>query len=226
MPPALTLDCIMPIKDYYEILDVTPSSSEAEIKKAFRKLAMRFHPDRNIGNPYASHHFREIQEAYEVLSDPIRRNQYHQKRWQKSSDSFLKTAGTRITPALILAEARKIEHHISRVDIFRMNHDALQQQLEQLLNQDHLRILHEASDTGVNRNIVHSLLAIIGPLHFRNLEPLVPLLVAVAGTDNALLLTIHKAVRNKRMEYYREKYNWLLVVLLALGISLLIYLLA
>jgi molecular chaperone DnaJ len=63
-------------RDYYEILGVTKSSSQDEIKKSYRKVAMQFHPDRNPGNKEAEEKFKEAAEAYEILSDPDKRAQY------------------------------------------------------------------------------------------------------------------------------------------------------
>jgi len=63
-------------RDYYEILGVTKTSSADEIKKAYRKVAMQFHPDRNPGDKAAEETFKEAAEAYEVLSDSDKRAQY------------------------------------------------------------------------------------------------------------------------------------------------------
>lgn len=63
-------------RDYYEVLGVSKSSSADEIKKAYRKVAMQFHPDRNPGDKTAEENFKEAAEAYEILSDPDKKNQY------------------------------------------------------------------------------------------------------------------------------------------------------
>lgn len=65
-------------RDYYEVLGVDKNASEAEIKKAYRRLAMKYHPDRNPGDKAAEERFKEAKEAYEVLSEPQRRAAYDQ----------------------------------------------------------------------------------------------------------------------------------------------------
>lgn len=65
-------------KDYYDVLGVNRKAPEAEIKKAFRKLARKYHPDVNPGDKTSESRFKELNEAYEVLSDPKKRQQYDQ----------------------------------------------------------------------------------------------------------------------------------------------------
>ncbi len=65
-------------RDYYEVLGVSRTASDEEIKKAYRKLALQHHPDRNAGNKAAEEKFKELSEAYEVLNDSQKRQQYDQ----------------------------------------------------------------------------------------------------------------------------------------------------
>ncbi len=77
-------------KDYYAVLGVTKTASQDEIKKAFRKLARKYHPDVNQGNQQAEAKFKEVNEAYEVLSDPDKRKKYDQfgQYWKQAGQGF------------------------------------------------------------------------------------------------------------------------------------------
>src|SRR5881392_3313636 len=84
-------------KDYYETLGVSKTASEAEIKKAFRKLARQHHPDVAKDKKTAEAKFKEINEAHEVLSDPEKRRKYDQlgADWQQGAAGYPPPAGQR-----------------------------------------------------------------------------------------------------------------------------------
>ena len=63
-------------RDYYEVLGLQKGASDNDIKKAFRKMAMKYHPDKNPGDKVAEEKFKEINEAYAVLSDPEKIEKY------------------------------------------------------------------------------------------------------------------------------------------------------
>ncbi|MFP4132873.1 MAG: DnaJ C-terminal domain-containing protein [Halothece sp.] len=83
-------------KDYYSILGINKNASESDIKKAYRRLALKYHPDRNPNDKEAENRFKEISEAYEVLSDPEKRQKYDQfgQYWQQA-DQFQQRGGPR-----------------------------------------------------------------------------------------------------------------------------------
>lgn len=224
--PVLPLLTDMPLKDYYELLQVPPGSPELVIRKAFRKLAMRYHPDRNMGNPYATQHFREIQEAYEVLSNPVTRSEYHQKRWLHPEMGKPFDDRVELSPSLIEKEAVKIASYVKNLDQFRMNYEALYRLLDQLLSERHLAVLIGENQEKTNAAIIYRVLQSIRPLPYNYLHNLGERLVKIAGTDNQLILHIHQTLRNKRKQYLWDRYKGLLMIAVAILICLIIYLIA
>src|SRR5882762_7301017 len=85
-------------KDYYAVLGVSASATQDEIKKKYRKLAAKHHPDKNQNDPKAADRFKEISEAYQVLGDADKRKQYDQMRKLGAFGGFGNTGPRRGPP--------------------------------------------------------------------------------------------------------------------------------
>ncbi|CRF32684.1 Conserved hypothetical membrane protein [Brachyspira suanatina] len=94
-------------KDYYKILDVTIFSSNEKIKKSYRELAMKYHPDRNPGDENAHNMFVDINEAYEILSNKDTRMQYNIKYLSSNKYVVGGLAAAGVGLGLILSRRRK-----------------------------------------------------------------------------------------------------------------------
>ncbi|MEX0666806.1 MAG: DnaJ domain-containing protein, partial [Acidimicrobiia bacterium] len=75
-------------KDFYQVLGVGKEASAEEVKRAYRKLAQKYHPDANAGDPAAEERFKQVSEAYGILSDPEQRKEYDELRRLVESGAF------------------------------------------------------------------------------------------------------------------------------------------
>lgn len=91
------------MKDYYYFLGVKEDASDEDIKKAYRKLSLKYHPDKNVGDEFFADRFREVQEAYEVLSDSEQRKVY-----DANFEGFQRTFRSTLPPVINIFSANKI----------------------------------------------------------------------------------------------------------------------
>ena len=147
----------MHLKDYYAILEIETSASATEIKKSFRRLAQQFHPDKNQADPYASAQFTEIKEAYEVLTNPSKKEYYLQQRWYNQSIGKRKKQDT-ITPVAILKHGLELERHVSTLDAFRMDKQGLEQYILELLSNETVNKLKQFEEPDIISQIVQTTL--------------------------------------------------------------------
>jgi curved DNA-binding protein CbpA len=205
----------MQLKDYYKILETKPRATPTEIKKAFRRLALQYHPDRNIGNHLAEAQFKEIQEAYEVLSDPEKRKEYNYKRWHLRSLGKSYTEQP-LTPTSILEECRALKTYIDSMSIFRIDYDAVSRHIRQLLSPTTIGILQQSGDKPANHEIIQTLLAAANPLPLRYFMPITDLLLQVDGSDPGINELVRGYVREKKMQAKWDIYKWIVMVIITI----------
>ena len=191
----------MPLKDYYKILDLSPGATETDIKKSFRRLALRYHPDVNQGNRYAEAWFRELQEAYDTLTDAAKKDAYLQDRWFLQSQGKNMARPVPLTPDTIMAEARELASRVADLDHFRMDHQQLAQSLLQVLDDERLDLLRSFNATHEATTIGQLLLTSAAPVDFPLLRPFYQRMQLLAGICPALLPLI-AANRNRRQQQY------------------------
>lgn len=212
----------MLLKDYYSILQLPPSATVADIKKAYRRLALLHHPDKHNNDPLAAAQFAEIKEAYEVLTDPAKKEYYLQQRWYKQSTGSRKTQEL-VTPANILKETLILERYVSRLDVFRMDKGGLQEYILDLLNNDTIDKLIAYRDTDTNRQIQSVLISAMKPLPDAFTVPIVAQLRRLCENDSQATGLLEQFVLQHRKKHLREKYTLLMIIIITLVLCLLIY---
>ncbi len=144
-------------KDYYKILDVPPSATAKEIKSAYRRLAHEFHPDKNNNDQYAGARFEIIKEAYEVLSNPAKKDYYLQQRWydqvmnKKSTDLI-------VSPVTVLKQFLELDRYVSGLDVYRMDNAGLYNYICGVLSDETIEKLNAFSEKDINSTIIDSAL--------------------------------------------------------------------
>jgi hypothetical protein len=212
----------MQLKDYYKILEVPPAASVQDIKKSFRKLAQRYHPDKNAGSQIAGAHFMEIQEAYKVLSDPRERESYNYKRWyiRSTGQPF---ASQPVTPTALLEACRLLKQYIASMNVFHVNYDAVSLHISQLLTKEAISMLHEYNDMTINHEIIYLLLQAAQPLPQRYFIPLIDLLLQLAGDDRMAQTSIAEALQQKKQRHTWDRYKWVVMLVVTALICWLMY---
>lgn len=213
----------MVFKDYYKILEVNPAASQADIKKAYRRLALKYHPDKNFGNQLYEARFKEILEAYHILSDVNKRQDYNYHRNDHSHSYSRRKTYTPATPQTILSHTINLRKKVSGVDPDRMNKVALYQQIQQLLSTFNIHILQENNDPKLNKHIIEEILFCSRHLAFEHVEKICFQLTALAGSDNLLYQRIYKFSKDIRVKSYWNKYKVVAAIIIAILICVAIY---
>jgi curved DNA-binding protein CbpA len=209
-------------KDYYSILQISPQASLQDIKQAYRKLAKQYHPDKNANDPGAAAQFSQVKEAYEVLTNPDKKEKYLQERWYNDSLGRKRTSPV-ITPVNVLRECLDLERYVSTLDTHRMNHEGLYEYIRELFSDDTMAILQQSADASINRQIITTSLAAIKPLKYHFARLLIPGMLKLAGNDNVSVEKIQQYQQFRIKKEFFEKYKIVLIILATALICLLIF---
>jgi DnaJ-class molecular chaperone len=213
----------MHLKDYYRILDIEPSATQPEIKQAFRKLAHRFHPDKNQQDQYASVQFAEIKEAYEVLTSPSKKEYYLQQRWYHQSTGIKKTQKL-LTPVTVLKQFLELDKYVSTLDVHRMDKQGLADYINELFSGSVIAQLLSFNETHVNDQIIITAIKVMDSLKLNRAEQVSKHLFILAGENarNRKLITEFLALKKQKENV--EKYRPFMLILIVLSICFLIWL--
>lgn len=211
------------MKDYYKILELLPNATIIEVKKNFRRLALRYHPDTNHGNGYAEAWYREIQEAYETLTDTDLREAYLQQRWLLKSQGRAFTETIALTPPIILKQANELLEQVKNMDHFRMSHHLLQQQILLVLDDEKIDVLLSYNETDINREVGEIIIAGMFPLEYSLMKPVIKQLCKLGIGDIALLQQIKSYDKKRKQEFVWERYQGLIIFVITILLCAIIY---
>ena len=210
----------LPLKNYYQILNVSPSASEAEIKNAFRKLAFKYHPDKNSGDALAESIFKEINEAYFVLSDKYKRSAYNRNEYAhlKKGDPI-----TAILPEDIYMQSTQLYKSVLNADAFRLNTDALHYQVLQLLQPIHISILQSHNDSIINNALVKQVLFSCRFFAEQDLEPILDRLEELTKDNREGQLFIADFLKQQRRSNWWNKYKIVVAIMITLLLCIILF---
>lgn len=212
----------MLLKDYYSILQLPPSATVADIKKAYRKLAHLHHPDKHNNDPLAAAQFAEIKEAYEVLTDPAKKEYYLQQRWYNQSQGRRKTQDL-ITPVNVLKQALELEKYVSKLDVFRMDKGGLQQYILDLVSDPVIDQLHTFGEADTLREIQSIILRAMKPLPDAYTGSIVAQLQRLCGNDPTAAAELTAFETQHRQKHLREKYTLVAIIIITILLCGIIY---
>jgi molecular chaperone DnaJ len=211
----------MASKDYYRVLGVRPAASSEEIKRSYRRLAVKYHPDKNPHDILAEATFKEIAEAYDILSDAKKREEYHYKHFYTH---VYKYPEPEPTPQSILNDTLQLKKLVEKADPFRLNQDALFFQLQQLLSEDNLLLLQRKNQSTINGQVLEALLPICRPLNYNFIEDIEDKLIFLADGDTYHENKVTDFLNQQRRKDKWSRYKTVVAIVVAIMLCFIIFL--
>lgn len=208
-------------KDYYRILNVKSSATTAEIKRAYRKLAMLYHPDKNPGDAIAAAIFTDAAEAYKVLGDADARKRYNYERYLIAEEEYKRPVETIET---LIQRIAKINADLKTTDPFRFNKNALLYALQQLIPDD-MHLLPNTNKKLLKQFLQHINFA-AAYLSTHQTKQLIELMQPLYAEHEWLQHELNTLLRQQHKQERWEKYKVILAIVLAAVLCLIIFLVA
>lgn len=212
-------------KDHYKILEVNFTSSEEEIKKSYRRLSLKYHPDRNLGNKNYEEKFKEISESYSILSNKKKREDYdyeynkyynssqkftsqHQDTSQKYQQQSSKNSDPEesLTPTTIFNLIKRLESNVRITGKERLLQENVYRRLVDLLSDEIIDFLLSWGDVKTNELIISETLKILNYLIYPYVEKICIKLSKLSGGNNDTIQTIYKFSKLKRRNNILKTY--------------------
>ena len=206
-------------KNYYQILGVTPSANQSEIKAAFRRLALIYHPDKNLADEDSNYIFQEINEAYQVLSDRAARADYH-RDFEMAGRNFKKEGTVFFSAELLLVKLGHMNKALLETDPYRMNTDAVFEELQQLFSAYHLQLLQKEENEPLFEKITKSCLEIL--VYLPKTEQL-QLLEDLKRLPSVPKETLEAYTKKQSQKWFWDQFKIPLVFLIVVLLCLLIF---
>lgn len=210
------------LKDYYQILGIAPVAGTEEIKKAYRALAFKYHPDQNPDSPFAEAQFKEIQEAYSIVSNKAKRQKYDEERWLSGMSNRARDK-QEISPQWILHECRKMSKHMMHIDTYRMSHRSLSEYIFLLLSDAHMAVLQQQETNEINEDIIKEVLISTKNLQYQYIPDIADRLKILAKGNNDVIEFINLSIKERRKANSWDKYMPLFVIIITLLLCAVMY---
>jgi molecular chaperone DnaJ len=211
------------MKDYYKILGVPPSASQQEVKRSYRVLAFKYHPDKNPDSSLAEARFKEIQEAYATISDSNKRAKYDDERWLMGMGGNTQYREA-VTPAWLATISQQLNISLALMDTHRISQRALQAYILLIITDAHIGVLQQANDKTVNETIVQEVLKATGKLQVNYLDEIYSRLLIIAADDPGSMQAIQANAKERTRRARQEKMFPYIIILVTLALCLFMYL--
>ena len=223
----------MSFKDYYKILEINSTATQADIKKSYRKLALKYHPDKNFGDKISEAKFKEIKEAYEILSVETRKQNfdYDYNKFYGSQTKQNTSQNYRSKDEQVHQEAPPVTPH-TFLELFHQMHrkvflsgstkdldkQKFYNRLKESLNEKCISFLNYHDDVKTNRQIIKELLQCCDLIETTQVKDLSTTLVKIAATDNETIQKIHDYIKERNR---KDKKRSIIVLSLIFALILL-----